>query len=134
MFSQTNALLSRLIGIFIGAGVVTAAVAIFNVVVFFVAKSTDIFAPPAIVLSKLYSNSLLVQLNSRRRNPKDANINGEFVNSESRSPMASKNYRQSFIMQDSTSDYSGSINVGKLNANTKFISVEVVTEKEDSVS
>ena len=134
MFSQTNALLSRLIGIFIGAGVVTTAVAIFNVMVFFVAKSVDLFAPPAIVLSKLYTNSLLVQLNCRCKIPKDENINVDFVNSDSRSPMTSKNSRESFIMRNSTADYSGAINVGKLNVNTKIISVKVMTEKEDSVS
>ena len=64
---HTRALLSRLIGIFIGGGIATAAVACFNSIVLFTSKSTDLFVLPAFILSKLYAISLLVQLNANSR-------------------------------------------------------------------
>ena len=132
-FPKTRALISRLIGIIVGAGVVTAAVAIFNVVVFFVAKSTDIFAPPATVLSKLYTNSLMVQLNSRMRimGSRDEVGNNiaqeirDIVNSDPWSPTAAKIYRQSLAVP---ADRLGAVSGGE-----NAISLNIITRKDNAV-
>ena len=114
---------------------VTAVVAIFNVVVFFIAKSTDLFSPPAIVLSKLYTNSLLVQLNFRMRIIGSRDEIGDdgmhdlthLVKSDSRSPTSTKSHQQSLVIPNRSANSSVNTKVGK------FIPLSVLTEREDLV-
>ncbi|KIJ37124.1 hypothetical protein M422DRAFT_50736 [Sphaerobolus stellatus SS14] len=64
-FYQTQLLISRLIRLTIETGSGTAIVAMIDVTLFNTTKGTNLHACPAIVLAKLYTNTLLVVLNSR---------------------------------------------------------------------
>ncbi|TFK84685.1 hypothetical protein K466DRAFT_601803 [Polyporus arcularius HHB13444] len=72
---KSNDLIDKLIRLGIETGTVTAAVAILDLIFFTVLSNTLLHECPALILPKLYSNSLLVSLNNRvfmQRN-KDSN-------------------------------------------------------------
>ena len=60
-------MLTRVIRLTLGAGFLTATVAIVDLTLFLVFRQNNYHTTPALVLAKLYSNSLLVQFNSRIR-------------------------------------------------------------------
>ena len=132
---RTKALLSRVINVSIGGGAVTAAVASFNVVVFFAAKPTDFFVPPAIILSKLYSNSLLVQLNApvritRPGEDRDENLTVE-LGSNYASPIKRVALERSLDTLSPASDRRSSIYNGP---NDLALNSQVLPSKHEEVS
>ncbi|KIJ40870.1 hypothetical protein M422DRAFT_780556 [Sphaerobolus stellatus SS14] len=64
-FDQTRLLLSRLIRLTIETGSLTAIVAIIDITLFNTTKGTNYHACAAIILAKLYTNTLMVVLNNR---------------------------------------------------------------------
>ncbi|KAK1232183.1 hypothetical protein PQX77_004695 [Marasmius sp. AFHP31] len=70
-FGPTNAILVKLIRLFLGTGLLTSTVTILDAVIFFVFKNNSYYLIPARMLSKLYSNSMMVLLNSRLSNRRD---------------------------------------------------------------
>ncbi|PFH47148.1 hypothetical protein AMATHDRAFT_68360 [Amanita thiersii Skay4041] len=66
-FRATNELLVKLIRITVETGLITATVAVVDLIMFLAFEKANYHAVPAMVLSKLYSNSLLVLLNARVR-------------------------------------------------------------------
>ncbi|KAF8886118.1 hypothetical protein BD779DRAFT_1673302 [Infundibulicybe gibba] len=73
-FNSTHALFTRLIWLTIGTGSMTAVVETVAIVLFFAFPHNSYYQTPALVLAKLYSNTLLVVFNSRLRiiNGRDA--------------------------------------------------------------
>jgi len=65
-FRSMESLLTRLIRLSVGAGALTAAVAIVDGVLYLVFAHNNFHMAPAAILGKLYTNSLLVLMNSRR--------------------------------------------------------------------
>ncbi|PBK99130.1 hypothetical protein ARMGADRAFT_1074026 [Armillaria gallica] len=66
-FHRTDALLTRIIVITIETGLASAAVATLDMILFLKYRDQNWHLCTAMMLSKLYANSLLVVLNSRRR-------------------------------------------------------------------
>ncbi|KAF8955987.1 hypothetical protein BDZ97DRAFT_1708653 [Flammula alnicola] len=72
---QTNNLLSKLIRLIIGTGSLTAIIAIMNLILLVVASGREFFfVITGGILGKLYSNSILVVLNSRSRPAPDESV------------------------------------------------------------
>jgi len=65
MHKQTEKMLTRLVRLTIETGVATAATATVDLTLFFVFKNNNLHVMPAIVLAKMYTNTLLASLNSR---------------------------------------------------------------------
>ncbi|KAG2341896.1 hypothetical protein BDR05DRAFT_935901 [Suillus weaverae] len=65
-FRATDSMLNKLIRITIETGMVTAMIAIVELTLFLTFKHNFYHVVPAFILSKLYSNSFLVLLNSRK--------------------------------------------------------------------
>ncbi|KAH9849914.1 hypothetical protein C2E23DRAFT_887886 [Lenzites betulinus] len=61
----SDALVDRLMKLAIETGTITAAAAIFVAIAFIAAPSTLLYELPALVLAKLYANTLLASLNNR---------------------------------------------------------------------
>ncbi|KAK7052973.1 hypothetical protein VNI00_004293 [Paramarasmius palmivorus] len=68
-FQETRDLVRRIIRLTMETGSLTAAVALVDLIVFLVLPDDNYHIVPALVLAKLYSNSLLVVFNSRLRIP-----------------------------------------------------------------
>ncbi|KAF8876239.1 hypothetical protein BD779DRAFT_1629511, partial [Infundibulicybe gibba] len=66
-FRATNVLISKLIRLAIETGSLTAMVATLEITLFLAFPGTDYHTAPALILAKLYSNSLVVTFNSRLR-------------------------------------------------------------------
>ncbi|KAK7013824.1 hypothetical protein R3P38DRAFT_2545648, partial [Favolaschia claudopus] len=66
-FRQTNILISRLIRLTIETGLITALVALANLVLFFAFPGHTYFGTPALIMPKLYANTILAVLNARFR-------------------------------------------------------------------
>jgi hypothetical protein len=69
-FRATDSMLNRLIRITIETGMATAVIAIIELTLFLTFKHNFYHVVPAFMLSKLYSNSFLVLLNSRKSTSK----------------------------------------------------------------
>ncbi|KAI0039711.1 hypothetical protein FA95DRAFT_1577417 [Auriscalpium vulgare] len=67
LFRETNDILSRVLRLSVATGLLTAAIASIDMVLFLKYKHNNFHMCPALVLGKLYSNSLLVLLNNRYR-------------------------------------------------------------------
>ncbi|KAF9003213.1 hypothetical protein BDQ17DRAFT_1409070 [Cyathus striatus] len=65
VFPSTQAFVARILRLIIGTGSLTAAVAILNLVLFNISGIGPVFLAPGALLGKLYSNSMMVILNSR---------------------------------------------------------------------
>ncbi|KAK1221249.1 hypothetical protein PQX77_015939 [Marasmius sp. AFHP31] len=65
VFNQTKDLVRRLIRLTMETGSLTAVVAIVDLILFLVYPKEDFHITPALILAKLYSNSLLVVFNNR---------------------------------------------------------------------
>ncbi|KAJ8081131.1 hypothetical protein PM082_017973 [Marasmius tenuissimus] len=70
-FGPTNAILVKLIRLFLGTGLLTSTVTILDMVLFIVFQNVGYYLILARMLSKLYSNSMMVLLNSRASNGRD---------------------------------------------------------------
>ncbi|KAJ4479143.1 hypothetical protein J3R30DRAFT_3882170 [Lentinula aciculospora] len=66
-YRHTENMLSRLIGLTVGGGLLTTSVAIVDAVMYIVYKHNNYHAAPVAILAKLYTNALMVLFNSRRR-------------------------------------------------------------------
>ncbi|KAK7436210.1 hypothetical protein VKT23_019287 [Stygiomarasmius scandens] len=66
-FSNTNAMIKKLVQYSVETGLVTAIIATVLIILFLASPGHDFFETPAKFLAKLYSNNLLVLLNSRTR-------------------------------------------------------------------
>ncbi|KAF8880085.1 hypothetical protein BD779DRAFT_1550380 [Infundibulicybe gibba] len=66
-FRSTHVLISKLIRLTIETGSMTAAVATIDMALFLAFRNNNYHATPALILAKLYSNTLVVILNSRLR-------------------------------------------------------------------
>ncbi|KAF9002872.1 hypothetical protein BDQ17DRAFT_1174405, partial [Cyathus striatus] len=64
LFPSTQALLAKIIRLVIGTGSLTAVVAVLDLVLFNIPHGTA-FLAPGVLLGKIYSNSMMVILNSR---------------------------------------------------------------------
>ncbi|KAG2141124.1 uncharacterized protein EDB93DRAFT_637382 [Suillus bovinus] len=80
-FRTTDSLLNKLIRTTIETGMVTAVIAIIELTLFLTFEHNFYHVVPAFMLSKLYSNSFLVLLNSRRRSNKRSTSTSESFNS-----------------------------------------------------
>ncbi|KAF9003214.1 hypothetical protein BDQ17DRAFT_1355746 [Cyathus striatus] len=65
VFPSTQAFLARILRLIIGTGSLTAVVAVLNLTLFNVFEYGTAFLAPGALLGKLYSNSMMVILNSR---------------------------------------------------------------------
>ncbi|KAJ7700341.1 hypothetical protein B0H17DRAFT_1176754 [Mycena rosella] len=88
-WKRTDSLITKLIFNTVETGVITAVVAIADVVLFIMFPSNNLQQTPAFILGKLYSNLLLVTLNARASTStgtpsgsRAANISGENNNHE----------------------------------------------------
>ncbi|RDX56527.1 hypothetical protein OH76DRAFT_1477132 [Lentinus brumalis] len=63
--ARTDAMLSRLIRLTVETGTLTASVACIDLVLFLVFKDNNLHFAPALTLSKLYTNSLMMLFNNR---------------------------------------------------------------------
>ena len=66
-FRKTADLVNKLIRLTVETGALTATIAVVDLILFLAVPNTDYHITPALILAKLYSNSLLVVLNSRIR-------------------------------------------------------------------
>ncbi|KAJ3786295.1 hypothetical protein GGU11DRAFT_742567 [Lentinula aff. detonsa] len=66
-YRHTENMLSRLIGLTVGGGLLTTSVAIVDAVMYIVFQHNNYHAAPVAILAKLYTNALMVLFNSRRR-------------------------------------------------------------------
>ncbi|KAK0454046.1 uncharacterized protein EV420DRAFT_617008 [Desarmillaria tabescens] len=64
-YKETQAVISKFIRLTIETGTMTATVAVIDLILFLVFPRKNFHITPALVLAKLYSNTLLVMLNSR---------------------------------------------------------------------
>ncbi|KAJ7678600.1 hypothetical protein B0H17DRAFT_854305, partial [Mycena rosella] len=64
-FRQTRVLISRLVRLTIETGSITALVALANLMLFFAYPGQSFYATPALIMPKLYANTILVVLNAR---------------------------------------------------------------------
>ncbi|KAF9460010.1 hypothetical protein BDZ94DRAFT_1311874 [Collybia nuda] len=64
-FSDTQAMITKIMRLTVETGSLTATVAIIDVVLFIAFKSRNYHVAPALILGKLYSNTLVTSLNSR---------------------------------------------------------------------
>ena len=64
-FKKTHDLVNKLIRLTVETGALTATIAVIDLILFLAASNTDYHITPALLLAKLYSNTLLVVLNSR---------------------------------------------------------------------
>ncbi|KAG2049335.1 hypothetical protein BDR06DRAFT_999276 [Suillus hirtellus] len=77
-FRATDSLLNKLIRITIETGMLTAIIAIIELTLFLTFKHNFYHVVPAFMLSKLYSNSFLVLLNSRKSTSKQSTTSDTF--------------------------------------------------------
>ncbi|KAJ8081138.1 hypothetical protein PM082_017981 [Marasmius tenuissimus] len=70
-FASTDAILVKLTRLIVETGLLTTTVAVVDVILFSVFKHDNYHLVPARILSKLYSNSMMVLLNSRFRFNRD---------------------------------------------------------------
>ncbi|KAG1905156.1 uncharacterized protein F5891DRAFT_944525, partial [Suillus fuscotomentosus] len=77
-FRATDSLLNKLIRITIETGMLTAIIAIIELILFLTFKHNFYHVVPAFMLSKLYSNSFLVLLNSRKSTSKQSTTSDTF--------------------------------------------------------
>ncbi|PBK88497.1 hypothetical protein ARMGADRAFT_359158 [Armillaria gallica] len=66
-FRQTRAMLTKLIRLTIETGSVTAVVTLLSLILFFVFPGETFYATPALIMPKLYANTVYMVLNSRIR-------------------------------------------------------------------
>ncbi|KAF8880081.1 hypothetical protein BD779DRAFT_1110577 [Infundibulicybe gibba] len=66
-FKSTHALITRLIWLIIGTGIMTAVIATIGIVLFVAFPQNTYFQTPSLIQAKLYSNTLVVIFNSRLR-------------------------------------------------------------------
>ncbi|KAJ4496890.1 hypothetical protein C8R41DRAFT_825193 [Lentinula lateritia] len=66
-YRHTENMLSRLIGLTVGGGLLTTSIAIVDAVMYIVFQHNNYHAAPVAILAKLYTNALMVLFNSRRR-------------------------------------------------------------------
>jgi len=98
MITRTTTMLTRLIRLTIESGLITAAVASVNVILFAASQDTLMYTIPLVVTTKIYSNCLLALLNSRiqvvggRNTIKSEGMIDSFDVSTSSQPMSSKGF------------------------------------------
>ncbi|KAF9063080.1 hypothetical protein BDP27DRAFT_1271147 [Rhodocollybia butyracea] len=66
-YKSTENMLTRLINLAVGTGLLTASIAIIAAILFIVYRNNNYHIVPDDVIGKLYTNALMVQFNSRRR-------------------------------------------------------------------
>lgn len=97
-FSNTDTMLKKLITLIVETGMATAIVAILELTMFLKFKNNFFHIVPALILSKLYSNSLLVLLNSRH-SIKASQNSAQYIHDSSQLSNPGRNMRTNNTIQ-----------------------------------
>ncbi|KIK71048.1 hypothetical protein GYMLUDRAFT_254329 [Collybiopsis luxurians FD-317 M1] len=66
-YSRTDTLLSRIIKLTVGGGLLTTSIAIVDAILYLIFPHNNLHTVPGGILAKLYTNALMVLLNNRKR-------------------------------------------------------------------
>ncbi|KAI0079786.1 hypothetical protein K474DRAFT_1673070 [Panus rudis PR-1116 ss-1] len=122
-FRRFNALLGKLVRITVETGFLCMALAIVDMALFFAYRRTNYHTVPASVLSKIYSNSLLVVLNTRARMTGDPELEStNFDQSMSLSFYHPSQFQHTTRTMDLVTDESGTCIVNR----AQYITLELL--------
>ncbi|KAJ7245640.1 hypothetical protein B0H12DRAFT_782717 [Mycena haematopus] len=109
-FRQTRELVSRLTRLIIETGSLTAAVALVDLILFLVFRQRLYYAVGALIMPKLYANSMLVVLNSRIKimGGRGVDISSEIISEPIRFNLTTRGGTQSSVVAISREGFSNS--------------------------